>query len=142
MQAEHQKEFMRSTNEFVLRMAQYGVIVEDTKMLERTSNSSGVAFFITVPKESDLKLEDGSEASGENLAKYVKQLAYDNHHDFLYGIDNGKYKQFEGLLEYKVSVKYKTRDEVWTKQKEETNTIDMMARLVTMYKLQKESGEI
>ena len=141
MQAQYQKEFMKSTNSFFLRLAQYGVIVEEAKMLERTVTSSGIAFFISVPRESELKLEDGSEAAGENLAKYVKQLAYDNHHEFLYGVDNGKFKPFESILEYKVIVKYRDRDEVWTKQKEESNTMDMKARLAVMYQIQNERGE-
>ena len=138
MLAQYQKEYKKATNSFFLRLAQYGVIVEESKMLERTSTSSGIAFFISVPKESELKLEDGSEASGENLAKYVKQLAYDNHHEFLYGVDNGKFKPFENILEYKVSVKYRDRDEVWTKQKEENGTIDMMAKLAVWYQLENE----
>lgn len=143
MQAEYQKDFKVCRNELVLRLAQYGVNIEDeTKPMERTATSSGLTFFISVPKNSELILDDGTEACGEALAKHVKRLVYENHQNFLFGTDNGKFKPFENIFTFEVKVKYKVRDEIWTKEKEEKNTIDMMVKLVMYDKIEKESGEI
>lgn len=143
MQAEYQKDFKVCRNELVLRLAQYGVNIEDeTKPMERTATSSGLTFFISVPKNSELTLDDGTEACGEALAKYVKSLVYKNHQEFLFGVDNGRFKPFEDIFKFEVKVKYKERDEIWTREKEEKSTIDMMVKMAAYDKIKKESGEI
>lgn len=142
MQAEHYKEFKAFRNALVLRLAQYGVNIEDeTKPIERTPTSSGLTFFISVPKSSELTLEDGTEACGEALAKYVKRLVYENHQNFVFGLDNGRFKPFEDIFKFEVKVKYKERDEIWTREKEEKSTIDMMVKMIMYDKINKESGE-
>ena len=142
MQAEYQKDFRNCRNELVLRLAQYGVNIEDeTKPMERTATSSGLTFFVSVPKNSELTLEDGSEACGEALAKYVKTLVYENHQNFLFGVDNGRFKPFEDIFKFEVKVKYKVRDEIWTREKEASSTLDMMVKMAMYDKIEKESGE-
>ncbi len=140
--AKYQKAFKDSKNNLFLRSAQYGVEIEgDAKPLERTLTSSGIAFFISVPERSELKLDDGSEASGEALAKWFKQAVINSHDEVLYGTEE-KFSQFRGLIDFKVSVKYKTRDEVWTRAKEAENTLNMMVKLAIADKLiNEESGE-
>ena len=143
MQAEYQKDFRNCRNELVLRLAQYGVNIEgETKPMERTATSSGLTFFISVPMRSELTLEDGTEACGEALAKYVKTLVYQNHQNFLFGVDNGRFKPFEDIFKFEVKVKYKVRDELWTREKEEKSTIDMMVKMAMYDKNEKESGEM
>lgn len=136
----HEEAFNRSKNNLFLRSAQFGVELErEPEPMERTMTSSGITFFISVPKKSELKLDDGTEASGEALAKWFKQMVIDSHDEVVYGVDN--LRHFHGFIDFKVSVKYKVRDEIWTEEKEEQSTLHMMAKLITINKLKQESGE-
>lgn len=136
----YEEAFNKSKDNLFLRSAQFGVELKgEPKPMERTATSSGITFFISVPKKSELKLDDGSEASGEALAKWFKQMVIDSHDEVVYGVDN--LRHLHGLINFKVSVKYKVRDEIWTEEKEEQSTLNMMAKLITINKLKQESGE-
>lgn len=131
MLARYQKEYIDNISILILKMAQYGVIIEDFKIRGATSDVSVITFFISVPKESELELEDGSEASGESLANYIKRFTsmYYNKCNPLYSINSM-------IFGYKILIDYEIRDEVWTEEKKVFKIMNAMTKLTT-YTIQK-----
>lgn len=130
--------YTRSIDTMILNLARYGVKIEDIKHEPESLFKSVVRFFVTVPQSSDLTLEDGTEASGENLAKYIKAV-YSMHRDELlkiYGLDSKMIQE----VEEEVKVKYKLRDERWTRSKEEENTLTMMLAIANKHKQETNNG--
>lgn len=128
----------RMTSDIFLLFAKYGVDHDDVKVTN--SNMDGfeeMTFFISVPSKSHLVLDSGEEASGEILAKMLKRSIIDRrieHVKTCFEKITGSseildYIIFREIAESTTKLRFKVRNEEWTRQKEEESTIMMMAAL-------------
>ena len=118
-----------------LDYGRYGLIVEPPKESDINYEAKELCFFISVPESSDLKNEDGEEMSGETLAKAYADKVRARYVEDVYNLQVAtNVRPYKNLIEKSVKesvkIKYTTRDEHWTREKEEKATIIIMSALI------------
>jgi hypothetical protein len=58
----------------------------------------------------------------------------------MHGLDSKMIQGMKSVLEEEVKVKYKLRDERWTRSKEEENTLTMMLAIANKHKQETNNG--
>lgn len=133
------KGIFKAFSKFYLDFARYGAEIEQRTWENRQPNKP-LTFFITVPRTSHLKLENGKEAVGEELAKYLKDIVWKSMTDGLATDDRlTKYnlapEQIDQILAgTRPKIKFKVREDDWTREKEEQSTLAALAKQVVFTK--------
>lgn len=124
-----------------LDLYRYGVEIDAVRTGEQLKYGSVKSFFISVPKSSHMVLDNGEEACGEALAKYAKKVIGDTYKNS--AKEDLSKDHNETIVDLVVDaswnedyfkLNYKERDEVWTREKEEYQTMVSMVAAMEIAK--------
>lgn len=120
-----------TVNKILVDITRYGVRIDKVDCSPFDGISQVKSFFISVPKSSHMALDNGEEACDAALAKYVKKTFIE---EFKKACDDALSGEEHNPIIAELAtnmthndtyfkVKFKVRDEVWTRQDEERATL-------------------